>query len=100
VVSIERARERARARVSQKKRERERVRESEREFTRGTKLENGGDKFLTGTDEHGQKVQRSAHKENIDPQIFVDNNAKSFIHLMNECKISNDDFIRTTELRH
>jgi methionyl-tRNA synthetase len=57
-------------------------------------------KFLTGTDEHGQKVQRSAHKENIDPQIFVDNTSRSFIHLMNECKISNDDFIRTTELRH
>lgn len=57
-------------------------------------------KFLTGTDEHGQKVEKSAEKSNIDPQKFVDNTSLSFRKMMEAMNISNDDFIRTTETRH
>jgi methionyl-tRNA synthetase len=57
-------------------------------------------KFLTGTDEHGQKVEKSAQKQNIDPKDFTDNVSLYFLDLMKKCKISNDDFIRTTEERH
>jgi methionyl-tRNA synthetase len=56
--------------------------------------------FLTGTDEHGQKVEKSAIKNNIDPQIFTDNTSQAFRKLMEAMNISNDDFIRTTEDRH
>ncbi len=56
--------------------------------------------FLTGTDEHGQKVQKSAEKQAIEPQKFVDKNAEIFKNLMVKANISNDDFIRTTEERH
>jgi methionyl-tRNA synthetase len=56
--------------------------------------------FLTGTDEHGQKVEKSAIAKNIDPQIFTDNVSKVFRQLMELMNISNDDFIRTTEERH
>lgn len=57
-------------------------------------------KYLTGTDEHGQKVAGSARKKGISPQEFVDKNSASFLRMMNVLNISNDDFIRTTELRH
>ena len=57
-------------------------------------------KFLTGTDEHGQKIQKSAEKAGIEVQEFVDGNAKKFVELFDLLKISNDDFIRTTENRH
>ncbi|MEG8229593.1 methionine--tRNA ligase [Candidatus Rickettsia tasmanensis] len=56
--------------------------------------------FLTGTDEHGQKVEKAAINKNIDPQKFTDQTSKSFRHLMTAMHISNDDFIRTTEYRH
>lgn len=56
--------------------------------------------FLTGLDEHGQKVQMSARKQGIEPQEFCDNVAKQFQRLCSELLISNDDFIRTTEPRH
>lgn len=56
--------------------------------------------FLTGTDEHGQKVEKAAINKNIDPQKFTDQTSESFRHLMNVMNISNDDFIRTTESRH
>lgn len=56
--------------------------------------------FLTGTDEHGQKVEKAAINKNIDPQKFTDHTSESFRHLMNVMNISNDDFIRTTESRH
>ena len=57
-------------------------------------------RFLTGLDEHGQKVQQSAKKEGIDPKVFVDSIAESFQKLLIDLNISNDDYIRTTEERH
>lgn len=57
-------------------------------------------KFLTGTDEHGQKIQESAEKNNVTPQQWVDKMSKDFIDLWKALSISNDDFIRTTEQRH
>ena len=57
-------------------------------------------KFLTGTDEHGQKVSESAAKKNITPQEFTDKNSAVFHQMMDMLNISNDDFIRTTENRH
>ncbi len=56
--------------------------------------------FLTGTDEHGQKVQKSAQDKGMDPQAFVDDVAKRFVQLNEAYNISNDVFIRTTEDRH
>ncbi len=56
--------------------------------------------FLTGTDEHGQKVQQSARKQGVEPQQFVDNVSEEFRALCKRLNISNDDFIRTTEERH
>ena len=57
-------------------------------------------KFLTGTDEHGQKVAKSAEKAGIDPQGFVDKVSVSFRKLAEAMNFSHDDFIRTTEERH
>jgi len=57
-------------------------------------------KFLTGTDEHGQKVEKSAAKAGDDPQEFVDRVSQNFRELAALMNISNDDFIRTTEDRH
>ncbi len=57
-------------------------------------------KFLTGTDEHGQKVARAAHKTNVTPKQFVDNISSQFENLNQVFHITNDDFIRTTEVRH
>lgn len=61
-----------------------------------------GDKvwFLTGVDEHGQKVQQSAKKRGIPPQQFADEVSAEFRALLPKLNISNDDFIRTTEERH
>ncbi|MBR72501.1 MAG: methionine--tRNA ligase [Rhodospirillaceae bacterium] len=56
--------------------------------------------FLTGTDEHGQKVEKSAKQHNLDPQKFVDEVSKRFRKLSELMDFSNDDFIRTTEARH
>ncbi|WP_342267412.1 methionine--tRNA ligase [Candidatus Tisiphia endosymbiont of Empis tessellata] len=56
--------------------------------------------FLTGTDEHGQKVEKSAIAKNVEPQIFTDTVSETFRTLMHSMNISNDDFIRTTEARH
>ena len=56
--------------------------------------------FLTGTDEHGQKIQRSAQNANMDPQSFCDQISKTFFNLSKTLNLSNDDFIRTTENRH
>ena len=57
-------------------------------------------KFLSGTDEHGQKVEQSAEKAGIDPQKFTDANSAHFRTLLQTLNITNDDFIRTTEERH
>ena len=56
--------------------------------------------FLTGTDEHGLKIQRAAESKNIDPQIFCDEISQTFRNLSNTLNLSNTDFIRTTEDRH
>jgi methionyl-tRNA synthetase len=56
--------------------------------------------FLTGTDEHGQKVQQTAKKRGIAPQAFADEVSAEFRALLPRLEISNDDFIRTTEERH
>jgi methionyl-tRNA synthetase len=56
--------------------------------------------FLTGTDEHGQKVESAARAAGVDPQAFTDQVAADFIDMARRMNISNDDFIRTTEARH
>jgi len=56
--------------------------------------------FLTGTDEHGQKIEQSANKVAAKPQDFVDEVAATFREVFHKLNISNDDFIRTTEVRH
>lgn len=56
--------------------------------------------FLTGTDEHGQKVEKSAENKGMDPQEFVDQISPNFRKLSELLNLSNDDFIRTTEERH
>ena len=56
--------------------------------------------FLTGTDEHGQKVERAATKAGMSPQAFADRISQKFRDLSGLLNISNDDFIRTTEPRH
>jgi hypothetical protein len=56
--------------------------------------------FLSGTDEHGQKVEQSAEKQGMDPQAFVDNVSQSFRDLLELMNISNDKFIRTTSEEH
>jgi len=56
--------------------------------------------FLTGMDEHGQKVQQSARARGIEPMALCDQAAEDFRRLCANLEISNDDFIRTTEPRH
>ena len=56
--------------------------------------------FLTGTDEHGQKVEKAAAAAGMDPQAFTDKVSQNFRDLAKAMNISNDDFIRTTEERH
>jgi methionyl-tRNA synthetase len=56
--------------------------------------------FLTGTDEHGQKVQQTAKKRGVPPQQFADEVSAEFKAMLPRLLISNDDFIRTTEERH
>jgi len=56
--------------------------------------------FLTGLDEHGQKVQQAAEERGIDPKDHCDEMAPRFLELWEKLHISNDDFIRTTEDRH
>ncbi len=56
--------------------------------------------FLTGTDEHGQKIQQTAAKQGMTPRQFVDMMAPKFQRMVEVLNCSNDDFIRTTEERH
>ena len=56
--------------------------------------------FLTGTDEHGQKVQQSARAKGVPPLEFADQVSAEFRAMLPRLLISNDDFIRTTEGRH
>lgn len=56
--------------------------------------------FLTGTDEHGQKIERIATAQGVTPQAYVDNIVAGIKELWKALDISYDDFIRTTEPRH
>jgi methionyl-tRNA synthetase len=56
--------------------------------------------FLTGTDEHGQKVERAAQKSGLATPAFADQVSSAFRQMCRDLSISNDDFIRTTEPRH
>lgn len=56
--------------------------------------------FLTGTDEHGQKVQQAAARQGMDPQMHADRMVVAFKELWKRLTISNNDFVRTTEERH
>ncbi len=57
-------------------------------------------RFLTGTDEHGQKVEKSAANAGMPPQAFVDEVSVHFREMGETLNLTNDDFIRTTEPRH
>ena len=56
--------------------------------------------FLTGTDEHGQKIERAAEAAGTSPQQYADEISGEFRALWKRMGISHDDFIRTTEERH
>ncbi|WP_430789413.1 methionine--tRNA ligase [Virgibacillus flavescens] len=56
--------------------------------------------YLTGTDEHGQKIQRKAEEKGVSPQEYVDEIVEGIQGLWTKLKVTNDDFIRTTEERH
>ena len=69
-------------------------------ISRIKKMQNYDVFFLTGTDEHGQKVEEAAKKRNISPINHVDEHAKNFKNTWEKLSIEYDDFIRTTEKRH
>jgi methionyl-tRNA synthetase len=56
--------------------------------------------FLTGLDEHGQKVQQAAQREGKSAQAYCDDLATSFLDLVRVLDVTNDDFVRTTQQRH
>ena len=68
-------------------------------FARFKKIDGFNVHFLTGTDEHGLKIQRAAEKK-IDTLEFCDEISKTFKNLSNILNLTNTDFIRTTEKRH
>src|SRR6476659_3282784 len=57
-------------------------------------------RYLTGTDEHGQKIEQKAAERNISPQEYTDEMVKPIKELWEKLDITYDDFIRTTEDRH
>ena len=69
-------------------------------FARFKRNDNHNVFFLTGTDEHGLKIQKSAEKEGLNPLLYCDKISKVFKDLTKSLNLSNDDFIRTTEKRH
>jgi len=69
-------------------------------LARFMRLEGRRVKFLTGTDEHGQKVEKAAAQAGEDPQAFVDRVSARFRRLSDVMAFTNDDFVRTTEPRH
>ena len=62
----------------------------------------GGDRvyFLTGTDEHGDKIAQAAAKAGVTPQAYADEISAAFRESWRQLGITNDDFLRTTEVRH
>tara|TARA_B100000700_G_scaffold286742_1_gene341905 strand:- start:837 stop:2372 length:1536 start_codon:yes stop_codon:yes gene_type:complete len=69
-------------------------------FARFKRNDNYNVFFLTGTDEHGLKIQKAAEKSNSEPLEYCDKISKVFKDLTKKLNLSNDDFIRTTEKRH
>lgn len=69
-------------------------------FRRFRKLYGQDTYFLTGTDEHGQKIEESAKAQNISPQAFVDQISQEFKDLWPHLHIEHDQFIRTTDEAH
>ena len=69
-------------------------------FARFKRIEGCKVLFLTGTDEHGQKIEKEAIKNKKDPKSFCDELSEKFRSLSKILNLSNDDFIRTTEKRH
>ena len=69
-------------------------------FARFKKIQGFKVFFLTGTDEHGQKIQRAAEEKGMDPLSFCNEISKTFRDLSKTLNLSNTDFIRTTESRH
>jgi len=69
-------------------------------FARFKRIDGFNVHFLTGTDEHGLKIQRAAENKNIKPLQFCDQLSQTFRDLSKTLNLSNTDFIRTTENRH
>ena len=69
-------------------------------IARYNKLKNIDVYFLTGTDEHGQKVEKAAKNFSEEPQFFTDRMSENFRELAKFLNCEINDFIRTTELRH
>ena len=69
-------------------------------FARFKSIDDYNVHFLTGTDEHGLKIQRSAEKAGKEPKEFCDQISQTFKDLSQTLNLSNTDFIRTTEDRH
>ena len=69
-------------------------------FARFKRIEGYNVLFLTGTDEHGQKIQKEAEKNGKEPQQFCNEISETFRSLTKTLNLTNDDFIRTTETRH
>ena len=69
-------------------------------LTRFHRLQGEDVRFLTGTDEHGQKIEKVARKEGVAPIDVADRHAPTFRDLWKRFGVANDDFIRTTEPRH
>ena len=69
-------------------------------FARFKRIDGFKVNFLTGTDEHGLKIQRAAEKRGLDTLKFCDEISQTFRDLSKTLNLSNNDFIRTTEQRH
>ena len=69
-------------------------------FARFKRNDNCNVHFLTGTDEHGLKIQKAAEKNGLEPLIYCNKISKIFENFTKKLNLSNDDFIRTTEKRH
>ena len=69
-------------------------------FARFKRMDGFDVHFLTGTDEHGLKIQRAAEKKGVKTSVFCDELSKTFKDLSKTLNLSNNDFIRTTEDRH
>lgn len=69
-------------------------------LARFSRMEGKATHFLTGTDEHGLKIQKAAENLSISPKELCDKNSEIFRSLTSSLNLTNDDFIRTTEKRH